>query len=329
MKSFLLGAFVVCAAAAQVPSVGDIDLYGLRKVGPERVLEAAQVRTGARLPASKGDIEDAIEKIPGVVLARVEGVCCDGDRAVVFIGIEERGAPHPSFRSPPAGSVTLPQELIDTYNNFLAAVAKAAAQGRDTEDLTAGHSMMDDPDARAFQPRFLAFAADHLDWLRQVLRQCPEPEQRAIAAAVIGYATDKAKVIDDLQFALQDPDDAVRANALRSLTAIAVYASKHPKAGIQVSVTWIAELLNSIVLNDRVEASKALVILTDSPNPQAASLIRERALPALAEMARWKTLRYALPPFLVLGRVAGIPEAQIRQAWEKGDRESVIAKALE
>lgn len=329
MKPFLVGAVLVCAAAAQIPRVGDINLYGLRKVSPERILEAAQVRTGGRLPASKGDIEDAIEKIPGVVLARLEGVCCDGDTAVLFIGIEERGAPHPSFRSPPAGDVVLPQELIETYDNFLAAVAKAAAQGRATEDLTAGHSMMDDPDARAFQPRFLAFAADHLDWLRQVLRQGPEPEQRAIAAAVIGYAPDKAKVIDDLQFALQDPDDAVRANALRSLTAIAIYAAKHPEAKIQISATWMVELLNSIVLNDRVEASKALVTLTDSPNPQAVALIRERALPALAEMARWKTLRYALPPFLVIGRVAGIPEAQIRQAWEKGDRERVISKALQ
>lgn len=329
MKPFLLGAVLVCAAAAQAPRVGEINLYGLRKVSPERVLAAAQVRPGARLPASKGDLEDAIEKIPGVVLARAEGICCEGDTAVFFIGIEERGAPHPSFRSPPAGDVTLPQELIDTYNNFLAAVAKAAAQGRATEDLTAGHSTMDDPDARALQPRFMEFAADHLDWLRDVLRRCPEPEQRAVAAAVIGYAADKGKVIDDLQFALQDPDDAVRANALRSLSAIAVYASKHPKADIQISATWIVELLNSIVLNDRVEAAKALVTLTDSPNPQALALIRERALPALAEMARWKTLRYALPSFLVLGRVAGTPDDQIRQAWEKGDRERVISKALQ
>lgn len=325
----MLGTVLVCTAAAQVPRIGDINLYGVRKVSADRVLTAAQVRPGAKLPASKGDSEDAIERIPGVVLARVEGICCDGDTATVFIGIEERGAPHPSFRSPPAGDAVLPQELIDTYNDFLAAVARAAAMGRGTEDFTAGHSKMDDPEARAFQPRFLAFAADHLDWLRQVLRQCPEPEQRAVAAAVIGYAADKAKVVDDLQLALQDPDDAVRANALRSLTAIAVYAARQPRAGVHISATWMVELLNSIVLNDRVEASKALVTLTDSPNPQVLELIRERALPALAEMARWKTLRYALPPFLVLGRAASLPESQIRLAWEKGDRESVITKALQ
>ena len=57
-------------------------------------------------------------------------------------------------------------------------------------------------------------------------------------------------------------------------------------------------------------------------------LIRERALPSLEEMARWKTPRYALPPYLLLGRVAGLPEDQIQQSWEKGDRETVISKAL-
>jgi len=329
VRPFLAATLVVCAAAAQIPPrIGDINFYGLHRVAADRVLSAAGVRPGGLLPASKGDLEEAIEKASGVVLARVEGVCCDGPNAVLFIGIEERGAPHPSFLSPPAGSARLPQELIDTYNGFLDAVAKGAAQGRTTEDLTAGHSMMDDPAARAIQPRFLTFAADHLDWLREVLHNGPEPEERAVAAAVIGYAPDKAKVVDDLQSALQDADESVRTNALRSLTAIAVYAAKHPDLHIRIAATWIVELLDSIVLNDRLEAVKALVILTDSPNPPVLALVRERGLSALAEMARWKTLRYALPPLLVLGRTAGIPENQIRQAWEKGDREAVIGKAL-
>jgi hypothetical protein len=46
-------------------------------------------------------------------------------------------------------------------------------------------------------------------------------------------------------------------------------------------------------------------------------------------MARWKTLAYAQPPFQLLGRVAGLPDVQVNQAWEKGDRESVIQKALD
>jgi hypothetical protein len=45
-------------------------------------------------------------------------------------------------------------------------------------------------------------------------------------------------------------------------------------------------------------------------------------------MARWKTLRYAQPPFVLLGRVAGLTDAQVQQSWDKGDREPVIQQAL-
>jgi hypothetical protein len=45
-------------------------------------------------------------------------------------------------------------------------------------------------------------------------------------------------------------------------------------------------------------------------------------------MARWKTLRYALPPFLPMGRAAGIADAQLHQLWEKGERETTIRQAL-
>jgi hypothetical protein len=45
-------------------------------------------------------------------------------------------------------------------------------------------------------------------------------------------------------------------------------------------------------------------------------------------MARWDTLAYALPPFLLLGRVAGLPDAEIQRRWSAGEREPVIDKAL-
>ena len=322
---------VVSAASAQTAtlvSVGDINFYGLHKVSEERILGATSLKTGAPLPPSKGDLEDAIEKIPGVVMARVEAVCCDGARASLFIGIEEKGAPHAAFRSEPAGNDTLPEDLMDSYHQFLVAVERAAGRGNAAEDLTAGHSRMADPEARAFQDQFADFAAAHLEQVRGVLRTAAEPEQRAVAAAVIGYAPAKRQITDDLQYAMQDPDESVRANAARSLVAIAVLAAKQPSLGIRLSPTWFIELLNSVVLSDRFESAKALLTLTDRENPSTLQQVRERALPALAEMARWKTPRYALPAFLLLGRVAGMPDLQTQQAWEKENREAVIRKAL-
>jgi hypothetical protein len=309
------------AASAQAPVVGDIEFYGLRTVTADRILAATKLKPGTRIPPSKGDLQDTIADLPGVVLSRVEAVCCQGSNVTLFIGIEEKGAPHPAFRSSPSGEATLPAELIDAYQLFLTAVQKAATRGAGAEDLTAGHSLMDDPQARAYQERFVEFATANLPALRAALQNAPDPDLRALAAAVIGYTPNKQEVLNDLQTAVQDPDDSVRVNAIRSLNAFAV-------SGIKVAPTWFVELLNSVVLSDRVESVKALLTLTDKPAPTVTDLLRSRALSSLVEMARWKNPRYALPPFLLLARVAGIADAVAQQRWQKGDRESVIEKAL-
>jgi hypothetical protein len=254
-------------------------------------------------------------------------VCCEGRAAILFIGIEERGAPRPDFHSPAAGDAVLPVGFVDTHRQFLDAVRHAASQGSAGEDLTAGYSLMTDPRARAFQEQFAGFAVTHVELLRSVLRGASEPEQRAIAATVIGYAPHKRDVVNDLQYAAEDADEAVRTNAIRALAAMAVFNTKHPQEAVPIAPTWLVDLLNSIVLSDRVESVRALLNLTDTPNPAALDLIRERALPALVEMARWKTLGYALPPFLLVGRIAGLPDGEIQQRWEKGEREPVIRMA--
>ncbi len=337
MQRSRLVAIVLCSAAgtcvAQTPRVGEVDFYGLRKLTPAAILKATGIEPGGPLPPSKGDLEDKLETLPGVVQARVQAVCCDEGKTALFIGIEERGAPHASFRSEPSGEASLPQDLLDRYKLFLAAVQRAAAHGMAGEDLTAGHSMMDDPAARAYQPQFVAYAADHVEALSNALHNGSEGEVRAAAAAVLGYGPKTQRVADELQFAMDDPDPAVRANAMRALGALLVYASKHSTAGLKIAPTWFVELLHSVDLSDREAAAKALVLMTDPEAPPARihaalDLIRERALPDLAEMARWPTLRYALPPFLLMGRLAGLPDAETQQRWAKGEREDVIAKAL-
>jgi hypothetical protein len=321
-------ALFVCAASAQAPHIGNINFYGLHRITAEKILHTGRVEPGGGLPPSKGELEDAIATIPGVVAVRVEAVCCDGNATDLFIGIEEQGAAHAAFRSPPSGTTSLPQDVLDLYQEFLGAVQRAAVKGTADEDMTAGHAIMADPAVSAIQEKFIEFAAVHLDLLRDELRTGSVPEERAVAAMAIGYAPRKLDVVNDLQFAIDDPDEAVRSNAMKSLTAIAVMAHRQPGFGIRIAPTWFVEMLNSVVLSDRVEASKALLTLTDNgANSAALDLLRERALGSLVEMARWKTLRYALPPFLLLGRVAGIGDAQTHQDWEKGDREAVIQKA--
>jgi hypothetical protein len=87
-------------------------------------------------------------------------------------------------------------------------------------------------------------------------------------------------------------------------------------------------MLNSIVWSDRSHAALALVEMTEEPNPFVLQLIRQRALPSIIEMARWRDLNKALPPFILAGRIAGLSQKQIDDAWISPDeRESVLKTA--
>ncbi len=327
----LIGAcLMIGPARAQAPRIGDIDFYGLRKLTQSELLNAMRIETGGPLPGSKADLEEKLEELRDVVDARVTAVCCQGDRTALFVGIAERGEPIATFRTEPSGDASLPQDILDRYQRFLAAVDRASAHGDTAEDLSAGHSMMADAVARAIQPDFVAFATAHFDVLKKALHEGSDPDTRAAAAAITGYGAKTQATVDELQFALNDPDLTVRGNAMHALSALIIYAQKRPGAGLRIEPVWMVELLKSIELRDREESSKALVLLTDNNGAQSAiDLMRERALPALAEMARWPTLRYALPPFLLMGRIAGISDQDTEQAWARGAREPVILKALD
>jgi hypothetical protein len=328
MKIFAVFLLPVILAAEPAPRLSTIDFYGLHKVSLIRIHKALGVSAGDPFPPSKGAIEERLEKIPGVVLARLEAVCCEGQGGMLFVGIEEKGAAHFALHSPPAGDAALSQEMLDAYHELVQAVESAARRGSTAEDLTHGHPLMADPDAREIQERFVQFADKHLAELRNVLRNSSDDEQRMIATAIINYASDKSKVLADLEYALQDPDENVRASAMHALNAIAVLAAKQPDLGIHISPTWFVEMLNSIVLSDRTNATTALINLTDARPSEMLALLRERALPSLVEMAQWNSLRYALPAFILLGRVGGLSEEQIQESWSRGERTAVIIEVV-
>ncbi len=315
-------------ASGQPPRLGIIDLYGLRDVPERKIRAALGLKEGDPLPASKSDVEERIEKISGVVRARLEAVCCEAGKAILFVGIEEKGAPHFDFRIPPAGEVSLPREIVDAYEEYLVLLETAVRIGDSSEDLSQGHALAANSQVRGVQERFLILAEEHEKALRDVVRNSADGRQRAIAAHLLGYAPVKRRVVDDLQYAMQDSDDGVRNNAMRALIAFAELAKRDPEQGLRVSLTWFIEMLNSIIWTDRGKAAGALARLTEDRDPKVLAQLRERALLSLVEMARWKSLGHALPAFLIVGRLAELPETEIESAWSKGERETVIAKAL-
>jgi hypothetical protein len=329
----LLGA-VLCAEDLDLsPRVGAVEIYGARKVPVRKIRAVLGVTDGSPLPPSKEGLEEKLDKISGIVASRLEASCCVDGKSILYVGIEEKDSPHFEYRPTPDGDITLPKEITDLYADFLAAVDRTTRSGQTGESLNPGYSVMQDPAARQDQLAFIPLVKTYLETVHRVIRTSRDPDQRSIAAYVLQYGPRGAKtspeIVDDLQYALRDGDDSVRANAIRSLTAMYVGSKLHPEHAVSIQPTWFVELLNSIVWSDRHNAAVALVDMTEDNNQDTLEMIRERSLSSIVEMARWRDLSKALPPFILAGRLAGLSKKEIDDAWVNPDgRETVLKAAL-
>jgi hypothetical protein len=316
----------------QIPPIGIIDFYGLRSISEKQVREALQIEEGDSLP---NDLTEAkrkaalrVEALPGVAEANISLVCCEAGKAILYVGIREKGAYSLYFRPAPQGKARLPQDVIQASADEEKAFMNAVLKGDSGEDDSHGHALSNDPATRAVQERFITFAARDLKLLRDVLRHSADAEHRALAAQVIAYTADKQAVVNDLFEAMRDPADGVRNNAMRALAVMAGSTQQSAKKQTRIPVLPFIEMLNSIEWTDRNKSSWALLRLTDKRDPVILSELRQNALPSLIEMARWKSSGHSYSPFFLLGRVAGLTEDEIKAAWERGDHASFIEVAV-
>jgi hypothetical protein len=272
-------------------------------------------------------VEMRLEALPGVSRARLNLVCCDAGKAILYVGIEERGASALQLRPAPQGKVRLPKDIVDAGHALERAIGNAVAKGDASEDDSQGYALSHNLAVRAIQKRYITFAAGDLSTLRDVLHNSAAGDQRAIAAHVIAYAADKRAIVPDLEYAISDVDDGVRNNAMRALALMAGFAQNHPDLKISVSPRPFVDMLNSLIWSDRNKSSMALMNLTERRDPALLADLRQHALTSLVEMARWKSKGHAWMSFIILGRIAGLPDKEILD-WEHGDPEKVIAAAM-
>jgi len=332
MAVALLGALAALAAPvparAQRPPVGTIDVYGLRKISAAQVREALGINVGDSLSAmamltAPGRLAD----LPGVSSAALDPVCCEGGKTMLYVGIAEDGAPALELRPPPVGASRLSADIVAAGEAFADAYMRAVMRGVVGEDVSEGHSLMADSAARAVQRRFVELAARDLDSLRAVLRTASDADHRALAAAVIAYAADKKAVVPDLVYAMRDPSREVRNNATRALALIALLGQRRPELGIRVPYEPFIDLLNSIAWTDRNKASLALMQLSEGRDPALLAALKARAFDALVDIAHWTNPGHSLAGVFMLGRIAGIADAEILTMFERGDTQQVIDAA--
>jgi hypothetical protein len=319
----LLLLLIAGPAAAQLPRVGIIDFYGLRRLTPADLSAALRVQIGDSLTYSTDDLRTRLRAVPGVLDADVSLICCDADRSILYVGVHEAGTPMLAFDTAPTGSERLPSEILTVSSRYMRALIEGVRSGQAGEDDSAGHSLSLYPPARAEQEQMMAFAANNTELLRTVLRSSENAEHRALAAQVIAYTVDKQSIVSDLVAAARDPDEQVRNNAVRALGVMAMYAQAHPDAGLNVPYAPFIDLVTSLEWTDRNKASFALAALTTTRDPAPLRQLRERALPELIEMARWRSPGHALAAAVVLGRIGGLQEEEIFSMFQR-NREGLI-----
>jgi pimeloyl-ACP methyl ester carboxylesterase len=328
MRRSLLAVMVALAPVPlhgqDMPPIGIIDFYGLRALPESTARAALGIHVGDTVSSATAP-RSRLRALPGVADARLNLVCCSDDgKVILFVGIAESGAPVNVFNAAPTGSVRLPEGVVRLRAMFDDTVMSAVRQGKAGERDSAGHAFFEYPAASAIQHRFLGIAAAQLPLLRDVLQHSANAEHRATAAQVLGYAPNVGDIVPDLERAIHDPDETVRNNAMRALAVIALYAQQSPSSGIRVSPAPFVDMLNSVVWTDRNKASLALYQLTASRDSALLAALRANAVPALRDIARWRSAGHAFAGFMVLGRVDGIPEQSLQQAWQKGDRSVVL-----
>jgi hypothetical protein len=134
-------------------------------------------------------------------------------------------------------------------------------------------------------------------------------------------------VLGELLHAVRDPSEDVRNNATRALALLAGWANENPDAGLTFPGSVFVDFLNSVSWTDRNKGVFVLFPLTASRDPALLAELRSRAVPSLVEMARWSNAGHAMLPFILLARVVGVDDAEAFQAWQSGQRETIIARA--
>lgn len=323
---------VLCMLMVPVTTPADtlfaVEVYGLRSVPEAAVRAAIGIRAGDPVPQDQDAVRSRVEAVPGVAEVDVSVVCCsEAGTPILYVGVRETRVPPVTYRAAPDGDVRLPAEMMSLAARFAIAVEAAVRRGVAGEDHSHGYALSEDAALRSIQQEFVGVARRHFDLLGNVLDHSADADHRAVAAQILAYGGNRHDIAARLLRAADDPDEAVRNNAVRALGVLAQWANDNPDAGVSIPPDPFIRLLNSVRWTDRNKGVFVLMSLSAAPNAGLIEALRNEAVPSLVEMARWSNPGHALAPYIILARAAGIDDGEAFGAWQEGDREKVIRRA--
>ena len=328
IASLLLSSALLGAQTPSMGTVGAIDFYGYQGLDLAKIRSALPVHTGDPITNQTiGTIQAAVEKVIGKNPTEVAQPCCDAKgRVTIYIGLP--GATYQPFElhPVPSGAERLPPQILDLDNRLGDAINLAVHKGgaAATEDDSQGYALSNDPQVRELQMQERAFALTHTPKLMRVLHYTADPQQREIAAEVLGYAQQSSEQIAALVDACRDADPNVRNNATR---ALAVLVRSNPESAAQIDPATFIAMLRSGIWSDRDKAAFLLDPMTARRDPQLLSEIRAGAFDQLVEMAEWTEVGHASVARQVLGRIGGIPQDKLDTMAQSGRVSAIIEAA--
>jgi len=303
----------------QPSKIKHIDFYGLRTVSLEDASKALGIQPGDSLKIDRPAAKKRLLVLESIADAVIIEMFMPGNE-MLLVGVQEKGSPVPVFHNAPSGDAQLPPGMMEAYSAALKLGYEGMMKGKSGEERINGHSFPKYGPAAKQQHRLAELALANPTQVRTVLRHSKYPEQRAVAANAISYFEDKKGIIEDLVFAVSDPDSGVRNNAIRALSVLAEWANGQDEVRVEFDFSPLIVLLESLKWTDRNKAAALLDSLTFGRDEKLLNQLRENSIPALSEMSKWHSVGHAVYSIHILGRLARISEEEIFKGVKKAKK---------
>jgi hypothetical protein len=307
--------------------VGEIDLFGTAGINVQTIRSALPIQKGDTIPEDQIEglrdrINRATENAVGHKPTDVAILCCDGQGDLtIYIGLGGNNTAIIPLLPAPTGRTCLSKSAIRLYDDVMSAFSQAIQKGNGLEDYSKGYALSNDAVTRSKQLTVHEYAIAHKQSTEQALQFCGKPEHRQVAAWILGYAVKSKRQIAALVSASRDSDELVRNNAMRALW---VLAESSLSTASEIPADNFIEMLNSGLWWDRNKTGLLLARLSSARNPRLLDRLRSEATRSLIEMARWENPGHAYPFIVLLGRIAGLEEARIRQLIDNRKVDEII-----
>ncbi|HEU5281260.1 MAG TPA: HEAT repeat domain-containing protein [Gammaproteobacteria bacterium] len=209
----------------------------------------------------------------------------------------------PVYGPEPTGHYSDPAHLFSEWNKYQRVAMPLYMSGKVNSDFMKCKELhcigeFGTPTLRKYEKEFSQKVPQHQVELIEILKNDSNSNKRATAVFLLAHAMNEPQLIDLMLGAMNDPDETVRANSVRVLSAIAM-----KDKNVTLPVDDFIKMLNSPILMDK---SKALTVLFGlSQQPRYVEVIKEKAGPALMDCLRLNQPNLHNSAYLTLQSISG------------------------